>query len=325
MDSGDHVGPSVGRVPTVPRRPRSVPALGDRPFRGSAAVARGLLTRGDLRGPGWQRVFPDVYVRAGVPLDHDVRVRAALVLFPDAVVCGRSAARLWGVDVDGPAADPATAEVEVVRPRHAPDSAGVRRTKAQQRIPGLRVRRCRVLVRDVTSRGGLRVTTPTATALDLAAELPHDDGVVVLDQFCHAGPRHCRLTDLARLRTLAEVRTGRGCRRARSALADADGLAESPQETRSRLIMQRSGLPRPTAQFRVRHGGREIARVDFAFEAQKLAVEYEGLGHLNRLGPDRQRMNRLQAAGWRVLYVTAADLHHPEQLVAAIAAALAAR
>ncbi len=40
--------------------------------------------------------------------------------------------------------------------------------------------------------------------------------------------------------------------------------------------MQRSGLPRPTAQFRVRHGGREIARVDFAFEAQKLAVEYEG-------------------------------------------------
>jgi len=48
-------------------------------------------------------------------------------------------------------------------------------------------------------------------------------------------------------------------------------------------------------------------------------------GHLTRLGPDRQRMNRLQAAGWRVFYVTAADLHHPERLVARIAAALATR
>ncbi len=132
-------------------------------------------------------MFPDVYVRAGVPLDHDVRVRAALVLFPDAVVCGRSAARLWGVDVDGPAADPDT-------PRWRWSDHGTLPTAAasagrpQQRIPGLRVRRWAVLVRDVTSRGGLRVTTPTATALDLAAELPHDDGVVVLDQFCHAGP-----------------------------------------------------------------------------------------------------------------------------------------
>jgi hypothetical protein len=266
-----------------------------------------------------------VYVRAGAVLDHALRVRAALVLFPDAIVCGRSAARLWGVDVDGPAGDAETADVEVVRPPHAPDAAGIRRTRAQQRIPGLRLRRCRHLARDVTSRDGLRITTPAATALDLAAELPRDDAVVVIDQFCRAGSRYRRLTDLPQLSVLAEVRKGRGCRLARAALADADGLAESPQETRLRLIMQRGGLPRPTAQFRVLDGREEIARVDFAFEAQKLAVEYEGLGHLDRLGPDRQRMNRLQAAGWRVLYVTAADLHHPERLVAAVAAALAGR
>ena len=237
MDDGQRLRAQVGRVPAVPRRPRAVPALGDRPFRGSSAVADGLLTRGDLRGPGWQRVLPDVYVRVGAVLDHALRVRAALVLFPDAVVCGRSAARLWGVDVDGPVGDAETGDVEVVQPPHAPDAAGIRRTRAQQRIPGLRLRRCRLLALDITSRDGLRITTPAATALDLAAELPHDDAVVVIDQFCRAGSRYRRLTDLPQLSALAEVRTGRGCRLSRAALADADGLAESPQETRLRLIM----------------------------------------------------------------------------------------
>jgi hypothetical protein len=37
----------------------------------------------------------------------------------------------------------------------------------------------------------------------------------------------------------------------------------------------------------------------------------------------RLRLNRLTAAGWTVVFVTAADLHRPEQVVARIAAALA--
>ncbi|CAB4929101.1 unannotated protein [freshwater metagenome] len=161
-------------------------------------------------------------------MTHAVRARAALVLFPDAVVCGRSAARLWGVDVDGPSGDPDTADVEVVRPRRRPDTDGVRRPAAQQRIAGLRVHRRAVFAQDVGVRDGMRLTLPTITALDLAAQLPHDDAVVLLDQFCHAGSRYRRLTDLVRLGELAATRTGRGCRRVRAALADADGLAESP-------------------------------------------------------------------------------------------------
>ena len=35
-----------------------------RPFRGSAAVAAGLVTPNVLRGPRFRRVFPDVYVAA---------------------------------------------------------------------------------------------------------------------------------------------------------------------------------------------------------------------------------------------------------------------
>jgi hypothetical protein len=36
------------------------------PFRGSAAVAAGLLTRGLLRGSCYRRLFPDVYAPAAL-------------------------------------------------------------------------------------------------------------------------------------------------------------------------------------------------------------------------------------------------------------------
>ncbi|WP_082522820.1 DUF559 domain-containing protein [Geodermatophilus sp. Leaf369] len=297
--------------------------LGSAPFRGSAAVARGLLTRHQLAHRRWVRVFPDVYVSADVPLTHEVRVRAAVVLLPGAVVCGRSAARLWGIDVDGPAGDPDGADVEVVLPRRAAGPDGVRRYAGQQRVPGIRVRRRAVLAADLGVVDGVRVTLPPVTALDLAGELPHDEAVAVLDQFCAQNAAGRRLTTLVALRGLADARTGRGCRRARAAAGDADGLAGSPRETQLRLLLHRSDLPRPEAQYRVRDDrGRECARVDFGWPEHRLAVEYDGQGHLRTLGPDRRRMNRLADAGWRVLFVTADDLRDPVRLVAAIARAL---
>ncbi len=72
--------------------------------------------------------------------------------------------------------------------------------------------------------------------------------------------------------------------------------------------------------------GSFLARVDFAWAQHRLAVEYEGVWHAKprNVGKDRARLNRLTAAGWRVVFVTAADLHHPERLMARIAAALTA-
>ena len=106
----------------------------------------------------------------------------------------------------------------------------------------------------------------------------------------------------------------------------ADGLAESPQETRLRLLLVRGGLPTPVAQFVVRDGGRFVARVDLAWPDRRLAVEYDGVWHGERgqFARDRDRLNRLLAAGWRVVFVTARDLHRPQELVARVAAALAA-
>jgi very-short-patch-repair endonuclease len=91
------------------------------------------------------------------------------------------------------------------------------------------------------------------------------------------------------------------------------------------LLLHRSRLPRPVAQHTVRNGGGFVARVDFAWPEQRVAVEYEGAWHGERqnVAKDRGRLNRLTAAGWRVVFVTAADLHRPERLIARIAAALA--
>jgi hypothetical protein len=52
----------------------------DRPFRGSAAIEAGVLTRGQLRGPGLRRLFHDVSVSASVPVDLALRSRGAHLL-----------------------------------------------------------------------------------------------------------------------------------------------------------------------------------------------------------------------------------------------------
>jgi very-short-patch-repair endonuclease len=81
------------------------------------------------------------------------------------------------------------------------------------------------------------------------------------------------------------------------------------------------------AQYVVRDADGFIARVDFAWPEHRIALEYEGAWHGERqqVTKDRRRLNRLSAAGWQVVFVTAEDLRHPEQLIARISAALRAR
>ncbi|WP_138758610.1 endonuclease domain-containing protein [Modestobacter altitudinis] len=280
------------------------PALLDGPFRGTEAVQRGLLSARQLRHRSWRRLFPDVYVHCDVPVTHELRARAAVVFRPDAVVTGASAAVLWGVDLAGPEDD-----VEITLP---PGSHPVR-------VGGLRVRREPLPDHWLWRRRGIPTTTPEAATVSVARHLPLDDGVVVVDQMVASGK-----VDLEPVRAAARELTGRGCRRVREACALADGLAESPQETRLRLLLVRSDLPDPVAQFRVRRGTVFVAKVDFGWPDQRLAVEYDGLWHAEprQFGEDRRRLNRIQAAGWRVFFVTAADLHHPADLLARLGAAL---
>ncbi|WP_327029593.1 hypothetical protein OG989_02825 [Micromonospora sp. NBC_01740] len=86
-------------MPSAARVPRCLAFL---PFRASAAIADGLLTRTMLRGPSWQRLLPDVHVhRDGYRADdHRMWCDAVALSLPvGGAIAGRSAAYLWGVDL----------------------------------------------------------------------------------------------------------------------------------------------------------------------------------------------------------------------------------
>jgi hypothetical protein len=275
-------------------------------FLGSAAVRCGLLTSRQLDGPSWRRLFHGVYVHRDVEVTHELRARGALLLLPHAIVTGPSAAVLWGVDLVGPLDD-----VELTVPP----------TEHPRRVRGLRVRRAVLPGEHRWGRSGMPVTTAVATAVRVAGLLPLDDAVVAVDQLVDTG-----VVELETIRQLAAGTTGPGSARARRACALADGLAGSPQETRLRLLIGRSSLPMPVAQYWVEDAGGAVARVDFAWPERKVAVEYDGLWHAEpgQFAKDRRRLNRLREAGWTVVFVTAADLHRPDELIARIVAALAA-
>ena len=70
-------------------------------------------------------------------------------------------------------------------------------------------------------------------------------------------------------------------------------------------------------------GGRSalsLCGIPEVVEHHRVAVECEGCWHWEpgQLRRDRQRLDRLTAAGWRVIHVTAQDLREPIRLVARI-------
>ncbi len=289
----------------VPPRPVVPDELRLKAFRGTTVVRSGLLTANQLRGPAWRRLFPDVYAHVELPVTHALRALvAACLVVPGSVVTGCSAAGFWGVELAGAADD---VELTVPPARHAVRTAGVR------------VRRALLDPAHVTRRGGTPVTTAEATAVRLAGRLHGDEGVVAVDRMVATGN-----VGLHDIRLLAAATTGPGSARARAACALADGLAESPPETRLRLLIGRSSLPTPVAQFRVVHEGRFVARPDFAWPDRKVALEYDGLWHAEdgQFAKDRDRLNRLREAGWQVVFVTAADMRRPGEVLRRIAVAL---
>ena len=184
--------------------------------------------------------------------------------------------------------------------------------------PGVWVRTA-PLVGDIVADGPWsRWTGRTRTAVDRVRADPGDESVVLLDRLV-----------AARVVTLADVRAavarlppgGRGDVAARRAATSADGLAESPLETRLRLLLHCSPLPSPVAQFEVRF----VAWVDLVWPDRRMAVEHDGAWHGDpqQLPRDRRRPDRLTAAGWRVHLVTREESRWPAEVLAGVAAALA--
>ncbi len=164
---------------------------------------------------------------------------------------------------------------------------------------------------------GLPVTTPEQTWLDLAPILGQAALVAVGDFFVS---RRDPLTDVVRLAAHVGGSSGRrGIARARQAIGLVREGSESAGETRLRLLLAGSGLPEPVANLELRDDrGVFVARVDLAYPAARLALEYEGDIHRTDRAiwhRDIARRERVEDLGWRVVRVTSADLRAPEELI----------
>ncbi len=128
---------------------------------------------------------------------------------------------------------------------------------------------------------------------------------------------------------IADRRKGtRGIRQLRHTLEFVDGGAESPQETRVRLLLVNAGLPKPHTQieFADEYGVVRI-RVDLGWPEWRVAVEYDGIQHWsdrNQRSWDIDRIATLEAAGWVVIRVSAEMLSRPHVIVERVLRALRA-
>lgn len=219
------------------------------PFRGSEAVAVGVLTRPQLRGPTVRRLFQDVYVPSGFTDTHELRCEAAaLALHPESVITGRSAATLRGVPL-ARAKDP----IELV----VPEAVRVfRRT-------GLDIRRTELRDGESQPWAGIGLATPLRMSLDLLLDRTLPDAVADLDAVLRAG-----LVDRAQLSSMLAQRRDRGIVRARQAEELADPRAESPPESRVRVWLVLDGL-RPVPQYWIEDSRGRLARADLAFPEQQ--------------------------------------------------------
>jgi hypothetical protein len=170
---------------------------------------------------------------------------------------------------------------------------------------------------EVCLRDGIGLTTPARTAFDLGRRKGLTAAVIRLDALMHA-------TELkpADVELLADRHRGvRGLVQLRQALTLADGGAESPRETHTRLVLIGGGLPRPHTQIEVLNAwGAVIARIDMGWEEWKVGVEFDGAQHWTdpmQRTRDIDRLAELQARGWTIIRVSADMLRQRPHVVVA--------
>jgi very-short-patch-repair endonuclease len=275
--------------------------VGERPFLGQEAVARGDVSAWDLR-TRYRRVYHNVYVEKEAQLTAADRARAAwLWCGGEATLIGRSAAAVHGTKWIH-----ANLAAELCRP--------------DRRHPaGIKISTFALQSDDICWVDAMRLTTPERTAFDIGRLHLPDKSVPVLDALVAA--TNIKVADI---KSLAADRLGvRGARRLRTALELVDGGAESPQESRLRLILMRGGLPRPQTQICFSDVyGNVLIRVDMGWPEWKVAVEYDGEQHwtdARQRAWDIERLVIAEAEGWAVVRVSSDMMSRPNIMVERVA------
>ncbi|RIX28071.1 hypothetical protein [Amnibacterium setariae] len=118
---------------------------------------------------------------------------------------------------------------------------------------------------------GLQVTTPARTVVDIARISTFESGVVTADGALHLGVPRVALEG-----AVAAATSRKGWRRAQAVVAFADGDAESPAESTSRVTMLRIGIRRPILQWRVFDRNGLAGRLDFGYPWVPAGGETDG-------------------------------------------------
>ncbi len=279
----------------------------DWPFRGTEALAAGAVTPHRLR-THFEMVHRNVYIARGKKLTAVTRAIAAWLW------SGRSA----------------TAVGLSPAPLH-------RTGWIDDWLPAELNRRGRDKARDIISHSacldedevcvgdGIALTTPARTAFDLGRRKGLTTAVIRLDALTRA-------TELkvADVEMLAERHRGaRGLIQLRQALPLVDAGADSPYETRIRLLIIRSGLPAPQTEIKVLDDrGAVAARIGMGWPECKVGVEFDSAGQWNNAARSDafDRSAELEARGWTIVRVNTQTLkNRPDIVVTQVRHALVRR
>jgi hypothetical protein len=262
------------------------------PFIGTEALAAGTLTRRTLASRHFM-VYRNVYLPKGVELTPERRAIAAWLWSErNATVAGMSAAALHGsrwIDLELPA--------ELIRSEAC-------------KVGGIVIHRVQLRDEEMCVVHGIPVTTPARTAFDIGRRGGLETAIIRVDSLANA--TGLKPVDVERL---ADGRRGaRGMVQLRRVLKLMDGGTESPQETRTRLLLIAAGFPKPQTQILVvDESGSFVGRIDMGWKEWKVGVEYDGPQHWTDPGQharDIDRLAELAAQGWVIVRVSRDLLHY---------------
>lgn len=241
------------------------------------------------------------WVPAHVRDDFQSRCGALSFAIPEIVVTGWTAARFHGHEwADG---------WDVV------DITEVAVGRRRVRRPGVLARQYEIPedeVDEFLAPGGqtIRVASPQWTLFDLARNLDRLDAVIALD-----GATHFPVDPARAVRSLARRHPERrGSGSAIRAADESDVRSESPKETELRLFVRDCGFDSFVPQVKLPWRG---ARIDLADRERKIAVEYDGRGHLQagQHARDLERWRDLVSDGWIVLPVGNRDMLYRRRIL----------
>lgn len=255
-------------------------------FLGREAMGDGL-SRHELRR--WYRpLFRGVYIsKWSTPTLTDRLVGAWLTSDRSGIIAGVAASALHGAKwVDH------TEPVELL-------------VDDRRRQRGLIIRMDRVADDEVMTVDDLPVTTPARTAFDLGRYQKRYAAIARLDALMRAAPYSA--DEIAKL--MQRYGPVRGVRQLRELLPLVDAGAESPRESRLRMLLIDNGFPIPETQIPLYDGAVEpFAYLDMGWRHIQLSVEYDGDHHRTdrpQYVKDARRLPKIARRGWEVIRVIA--------------------